>query len=459
MLLLPLLLVSAGVFDGRETNCAAASCCSNAAGGCCDGDGVTPCGGNSCNEGLCKARACATCPPPPPTPAPSPPSPPWTCTGKSAQLRAADCAGWALFFNRTAGGGWGACADALSDPCACGAAATHTPPPAAAPGAAARVVCSKDASGSLAITEVHLRGTGLTGLLAAALEALGAMALEGLRTLDLGDNALSGPLPAGPILNTDVSYLSLGGNPLGGGVPAACLSGLTDLRFLNLSHCGLRGATLPDALYSLTDIVTLDLSHNGFEGPVCSSSATPETCWATACTTMTHADLSHNSFSGPLPLFTKSGTITPWVPATDCGAPCGDGALCCRDPAQGGGGCYKVGDCSAVHDSSGGRCLRWNMETMNYAHNDFSGSIPDALALLGAPVSSLNLEGNQLSGTVPASLKLLPLTALRLDGNQLTGTVPPLPFANYTGACDLKGNAFTCPLPPGAAKCLATCAR
>lgn len=41
-----------------------------------------------------------------------------------------------------------------------------------------------------------------------------------------------------------------------------------------------------------------------------------------------------------------------WVPSTDCGA-CGDGTLCCKDPAQGEGACYKVADCSAIHDGSG----------------------------------------------------------------------------------------------------------
>jgi hypothetical protein len=43
-----------------------------------------------------------------------------------------------------------------------------------------------------------------------------------------------------------------------------------------------------------------------------------------------------------------------WVPATNCANPsCGAGTLCCRDPAQGEGACYKVGACSDIHDGSG----------------------------------------------------------------------------------------------------------
>ena len=44
---------------------------------------------------------------------------------------------------------------------------------------------------------------------------------------------------------------------------------------------------------------------------------------------------------------------TTWVPSKDCGAPCGTGALCCEDPAQGEGACYKVGACADIHDGSG----------------------------------------------------------------------------------------------------------
>jgi hypothetical protein len=385
----------------RQTNCAARSCCSNAAGGCCNSDGVTPCGGNSCSDGVCRARLCATCkaaPPPPPTPPPPPPppqpppAPP--CTGKSKQLRQADCAAWASFFDAAGGGQWKACAGARSDPCSC------DPVVLPAPDTAAYVACNLTFDNrTRAIKEIHLRGLNLRGSAEASMGALAA--LEELRVLDLGLNKLSGPLPSGALLNTDVDYLDLGSNLFSGSVPAS-LGHLTDLQYLNLSRCGLGGA-LPPSLYDLNDMVTLDLSRNGFDGPVCLSSG--HDCWASACTNMVHADLSYNNFSGPLPLFSK---LT---------------------------------------------CLRHEMRTMNYAHNAFNGTIPAELALLGAPISSLYLQSNQLTGTVPASLKDIPLTALRLDENRLKGSVPALPFEKYWDFCDLKGNLFDCPLPAGADKC------
>ena len=42
-----------------------------------------------------------------------------------------------------------------------------------------------------------------------------------------------------------------------------------------------------------------------------------------------------------------------WVPAADCGGPCGAGGLCCKDPDQGEGACYKVAACAAIHDGGG----------------------------------------------------------------------------------------------------------
>jgi hypothetical protein len=54
-----------------------------------------------------------------------------------------------------------------------------------------------------------------------------------------------------------------------------------------------------------------------------------------------------------------------------------------------------------------------------------------------AELTSLNLDVNDLTGTIPSSLGLLKkLTALSLCDNKLTGLVPPLPFAQYTvGNC------------------------
>ena len=90
LLLLLLLLLSGMLTSGgaaADMNCAANSCC---IGGpcnstCCDADGVTPCGGNSCTEGECAKRTCSVAPPEPPAKRPLGPGN-WfpDCTGHAS---------------------------------------------------------------------------------------------------------------------------------------------------------------------------------------------------------------------------------------------------------------------------------------------------------------------------------------------------------------------------------------
>ncbi|MCH8247457.1 MAG: T9SS type A sorting domain-containing protein, partial [Bacteroidetes bacterium] len=62
---------------------------------------------------------------------------------------------------------------------------------------------------------------------------------------------------------------------------------------------------------------------------------------------------------------------------------------------------------------------------LNLQSNNLTGSLPAKLDNL-ANLSFLDLAGNQLSGAIPAELgNLTSLTSLALGGNQLTGTIPP----------------------------------
>jgi hypothetical protein len=111
--------------------------------------------------------------------------------------------------------------------------------------------------------------------------------------------------------------------------------------------------------------------------------------------------------------------------------------------------------------------------------NQLSGTVPTSLGQLTA-LAFLGLDSNQLSGTVPASLgQLTGLTVLGLGNNRLSGSVPAslvqltgltylylnanpalggklpaLNFPQYTSCCALGADNFSCPLPPGAASCI-----
>lgn len=305
------------------------------------------------------------------------------CTGASTKLDAVDCAAWTTFFDATGGKQWSECSSARTDPCSCNAVAN------------ANISCGCkhrmfQPPCTPVIEAVRLSGVGLRGDIAAAWGSLSTM--DGLRQLDVSDNQLSGSIPDGPMLNTDMNYLDVSANKLSGDIPAK-LGDLTDVSYLNMSRNTLSGGVKNIA--KMTDVTHLDLSSNRFTGPV---------PYSVQCgmTIVQHVDLSFNSFSGSIPIFI-----------------CGVAKL---------------------------------METMHVEHNTFN-SIPDQFAEMTA-MTALYAHGNRLSGVVPQNIAgLAGLSALRLDGNGLNGTLPPLPFAGYTAYCALDSNAFACPLPKGASDC------
>ncbi|MCS6842722.1 MAG: leucine-rich repeat domain-containing protein [Caldilineales bacterium] len=64
------------------------------------------------------------------------------------------------------------------------------------------------------------------------------------------------------------------------------------------------------------------------------------------------------------------------------------------------------------------------LQSLNLANNDLTGSLPSTLGALAA-LESLLLSNNQLSGPIPSSLgNLTALRTLALDANQLSGPIP-----------------------------------
>jgi hypothetical protein len=81
----------------------------------------------------------------------------------------------------------------------------------------------------------------------------------------------------------------------------------------------------------------------------------------------------------------------------------------------------------------------------------------ESVICTGYYITAINLGGNNLRGTLPASLgKLVALDRLHLANNALSGFVPDLPFAQYT-QCAISDHAdsndFACPVPPQAQLC------
>ena len=108
---------------------------------------------------------------------------------------------------------------------------------------------------------LNLGGNALSGPIPAELGNLSA-----LEHLNLVGNRLSGAIPVAFGSLTGLESLDLAWNALSGSIPAG-LGNLTNLKSLDLAGNEL-GGSIPDALWNLTDLVVLDLHGNALSGPI-----------------------------------------------------------------------------------------------------------------------------------------------------------------------------------------------
>ena len=211
-----------------------------------------------------------------------------------------------------------------------------------------------------------LLGNNLTGAIPAQLGALAS-----LERLYLSSNELSGPIPPelGDLANLEA--LILGGNNLTGAIPPQ-LDGLSSLSELRLDGNKLTGA-IPKQVGDLADLESLDLSGNGLSGPL------PRELGDLA--NLRLLDLRENVLTGAIP--------------------------------------GQLGDLT-------------NLSSLLLDENRLSGAIPPELGNL-ANLERLQLIGNELTGPVPFEFgALASLNMLELSGNTgLTGVLP----ASLTDLC------------------------
>lgn len=198
----------------------------------------------------------------------------------------------------------------------------------------------------------------LTGTIPAALGRL-----ANLTHLNLVDNQLSGQIPAELGNLTKLEQLYLGNKGLTGDIPT-WLGNLTQLDSLLLSRTQLTG-DIPVELGTLTKLKQLYLSHNQLTGTI--------PAWLVKLTKLEQLGLSSNRLTGPIPA--ELGALT-------------------------------------------------NLTFLDLSSNQLTGTIPVALGNL-TNVDDLLLSSNQLTGTIPVALgRLTNLGVLSLGDNQLTGAIP-----------------------------------
>ncbi len=307
------------------------------------------------------------------------------------------------------------------------------------------------------VTGLYLHSNNLRGELPSAIGDL-----TSLWRLDLGDNSLSGAIPSAIGNLTSLWRLDLAGNSLSGAIPAEIgdltslkrlflhinsLSGaipseignLTSLEWLQLSDNSLSGA-IPSEIGNLINLEYLYLSGNSLSGPIPTEIGN--------LIRLEWLSLQDNSLSGVIPTEIGNLTSLEWLRLDNNSL---SGAI----PTEI-GKLTSLRRLSLVNNDLTGAIpaeirnltsLTW----LSLERNNLTGAIPAETGNL-TRLELLQLSDNSLSGPIPAEIgNLTNLEQLYLDNNSLTGEIPA-EIANLTSleVLDLGHNTeLTGDLPAG----------
>jgi hypothetical protein len=179
--------------------------------------------------------------------------------------------------------------------------------------------------------------------------------------LYLGDNQMSGSIPAWLGSIASLTHLQLAHNAFTGTIPTE-LGDLSNLTYLFLENNALSG-NIPSALQNLPNLRQLNLSYNNLTGSV--------PTWVRFLDNLQRLDLSDNSLTG-----TVTGQAT--------------------GPTLSGENSGSQGDFLDFTPLT-------NLEYLDLSGNQLSGAIPSILGVLTS-LEDLYLNSNMLSGEIPTSL-------------------------------------------------------
>eukprot|EP00850_Spirogloea_muscicola_P010858 SM000065S20207 [mRNA] locus=s65:335987:339863:+ [translate_table: standard] len=321
------------------------------------------------------------------------------------------------------------------------------------------------------LTAIMATGCGFAG-------HLPRLVLPALANLDLGANALVGPLNLSGL--PALRKLALGGNPLGGSMPDLSAQAAS-LVTLGLSGCSLAGP-VPSTTLRLSALQSMDLSNNGLTGTlsmqlavlpaitvinIANNRLSGPLASLTMLPTLQQFGAAGNTFSGNLPKLPASivsldlsgnhftgnmGALGPFnsLPALS-GLKLASNALNGRMPNLSGAAALVFVD---VTNNQLNGALPTNKEvppglaTLLMAGNKLAGGFQDKQPY-PLSVEYLDFSSNQINGRVPAWMGALPLLSnLTLSFNQLSGAIPNFTGAGQLSALLLDHNKLTGGVPP-----------
>ncbi|KAJ1285338.1 hypothetical protein BS78_03G271900 [Paspalum vaginatum] len=258
--------------------------------------------------------------------------------------------------------------------------------------------------------------------------------LPSLQILRLTNNRFTGTLPAELGKHSNLSYVEFDYNEFTGAIPEGlCARG--QFHYLTAKNNHFNGS-IPAGLANCSTLETLQLANNQLSGVV------PEALWTLP--QLAEMTLQSNQLTGNLP-----ATMPPSLGMLHIGNNRFGGNL----PAT----ASVLQEFSAENNNFAGAIPASlgdgmpQLLTLNLSGNQLSGSIPSSVAKL-VKLTQMDMSGNQLTGEIPAELGAMPvLSILDLSSNKLSGAIPPA-LANPTlTSLNLSSNQFSGQVPAGLA--------
>ncbi|KAL5991715.1 hypothetical protein ACLOJK_012625 [Asimina triloba] len=267
-------------------------------------------------------------------------------------------------------------------------------------------------------------------------------ALQKLQILNLATNRLTGPIPSSFGNMSSLDNLILLENNLNGSIPeelgrlqlllnlqfsSNSLTGEIPPSFFNLSSLmefkvannRLTGTLPPDMFFILPNLEVFLVPINAFSGPIPSSLSN--------ASLLRQADFSQNNFSGQIPLLHNLSSIEKLN--------------------------FEFNE--LVSDGPGGLDFFTSLsnsprlEIFSVGTNRLTGRLPASIANLSRTLTMLEMEYNQLEGSLPAEIgDFVNLTHLSVRYNKLTGNIPST-IGNLGNLARLwlQGNSFNGSIP------------
>ncbi|XP_019451303.1 PREDICTED: receptor-like protein 12 [Lupinus angustifolius] len=293
------------------------------------------------------------------------------------------------------------------------------------------------------------------------------MDLQHLKYLDLSFNKLGGSIPRQLGYLPKLKYLDLNFNNLVGSLPSQ-LGNLSKLQFLDLSFNDLEG-TIPSQLGKLSSLHTLFLKFNGLKFDNENHMGGQ---WLSNLSLLTHLDLSEVSnlnnsntllqMIGKLPkltqlvlqscslshdfflsldpsTFTFPASLTvldlSWNPVKSAIMKFFMNICTLRSLIMDDTNLTEELSTFFHHLSFG--CVRYSLQQLNLDSNQITGTLPDLTVFPSLKI--LSLDTNRLSGKIPDTIKLPPhFESLDVSSNSLEGGIPK----SFGNACTLRSLRF-----------------